>query len=101
MKDEGILKLASKPSRDCVQKHFNSVQSEWFAIRVSPMYKPPFNFTGILKVRDVQFGSYSDVPGISAFRQVYLGCPFGEVQQDLFLSCLSIGKAYCVLEVLK
>jgi len=27
--------------------------------------------------------------------------PFGEVQQDLFLPCLTIGKAYCLLEVLK
>lgn len=26
---------------------------------------------------------------------------FGEVQQDLFLSCLTIGQAYCLLEVLK
>ncbi len=27
--------------------------------------------------------------------------PFGEVQQDLLLSCLTIGQAYCLLEVFK
>jgi hypothetical protein len=28
-------------------------------------------------------------------------CPFGEVQQDFLLSCLTIGQAYCLLKVLK
>jgi hypothetical protein len=28
-------------------------------------------------------------------------CPFGEVQQDLLLSCLTIGQAYRLLEVVK
>jgi hypothetical protein len=36
-----------------------------------------------------------------AMRLHRLWCLFGEVQQDLFLSCLTIGQAYCLLEVLK
>ena len=30
-----------------------------------------------------------------------LCCSFGEVQQDLLLSCLTVGQAYCLLEILK
>src|SRR4029453_6620681 len=30
-----------------------------------------------------------------------LWCPFGEVQQNLLLSSLTIGEAYCLLEVLQ
>ena len=37
----------------------------------------------------------------TAMRLHRLCCPFGEVQQNLFLSCLTIGKADCLLEVLK
>src|SRR4051794_32553024 len=31
----------------------------------------------------------------TAMRLRRLWCPFGEVQQDLLLSCLTIGQAYC------
>ena len=37
----------------------------------------------------------------TAMRLHRLWCPFGEVQQDLLLSSLTIGQAYCLLEVLK
>ena len=37
---------------------------------------------------------------MTAMRLHKLWCPFGEVQQDLLLSSLTIGYAYCLLEVL-
>ena len=37
----------------------------------------------------------------TAMRLHRLWFPFGEVQQDLLLSCLTVGQAYCLLEVLK
>jgi hypothetical protein len=38
---------------------------------------------------------------LTAMRLHKLWCPLGEVQQDLLLSCLTVGQAYCLLEVLK
>jgi hypothetical protein len=38
---------------------------------------------------------------MTAVRLYRLCCPFGEVQQDFFLSSLTIGQAYCLMEVLQ
>ena len=38
---------------------------------------------------------------LTAMRLHKLWRPFGEVQQDLLLSCLTIGQAYCLLKVLQ